>query len=408
MKYLAIVKILNIKKLIKLSIVYFCNYFVDKNTMSKFALPNSVLLLEKNETMRFGIYLILFLSLFTIGCRESNVTDTSFSPLPNDANKQFSKQGNFMDERITDNSLKPTYYFQRSKIHFQEKDYKAALRDVQAAIQLDSFQSRFYFLKSVILADLGTNQDALGAARKAERMGYKSIGLDILISKLYYENSESNLSIQYLRKARQVLPNSPTISYLYGAIYADAQDTVQAFNELKEAIRLDSSYTNAYSKLIATYRKYGFVNQAIDYGTLAARHCEENKDLIYEIATTLLANEQIDSAVFWHRKLLKIDADSWQANLGLAKYHIAKKEYLEAEKFYNRALEYNPNIDGGYYQLGYIYEYYAKDLEKSMKYYKKAIRINRGSEAIESALQRVTWKLKRRYMPESKADSVTS
>ncbi len=358
--------------------------------------------------MRFGIYLILFVSLLTIGCKESNVTDTSFSPLPNEGNKQSSKQGNFMNERIADNSLKPDYYFQRSKINFQEKSYQAALRDIQAAIQLDSLQSRFHFWKSIILADLGTNQDALKSARQAEKMGYKSIGLDILISKLYYENKEPNLSIQYLRKARQVLPSSPTISYLYGAIYADAQDTAQAFNELKEAIRLDSAYTNAYAKLIATYRKYGFVNKALDYGTAATRHCEENEDLIFEIATTLLANEQIDSAAFWHQKLLRINPDSWQANLGLAKYHIAKKEYLEAEKFYNTALEYNPNIEGGYYQLGYIYEYYAKDFEKAAKYYKKAVRLNRGNEEIEQALQRVNWRLERRYAPKIKNDKTDS
>jgi tetratricopeptide (TPR) repeat protein len=349
--------------------------------------------------MRLGIYFILLLSVFTIGCKESNVTDTSFSPLPNESNKQLSKQDDFMNERITDNSLKPEYYFQRSKIYFQEKNFQAAIRDIQAAIQLDSSQSRFHFWKSVILTDLGTNQDALTSARNAEKMGYESVGLDILISKLYYENNEPNLSIQYLRKARQVLPNSPTISYLYGAIYADAKDTAQAFNELKEAIRLDSTYTNAYAKLISTYKKYGLLNKALTYGAAATRHCEENENLIYEIANTLLLSEQIDSATFWHQKLLKINPNSWQANLGLAKYYIAKKEYLKAEEYYNTALKINPNIEGGYYQLGYIYEYYAKNVEKAVKYYKKATRLNRSNQEIATALQRATWKLERRYMP---------
>ena len=346
-----------------------------------------------------NIILLCFIGGLFWSCKESKTLDTSFSPLPNEGNVNITKQANFLDDRISDNSLKPEYYFYRAKNHYEQKELEPALRDIQVAIRLDSSQSRHYFWQAMIMADLGSNQEALRTALRSEEMGYESIGLDILIGRLYYESNEPNLAIRYLRRARQILPEFPTISYLYGSIYADAKDTAQAFNELKEAIRLNPNYEEAYTKVVKIYREYGMYTNALSYAKRATKHFEPTEILSFEIATTLLQQENLDSASFWYNKVLEKNPSAWRANLGIAKYLIAKKDYLQAEKYYNKALEYNPNIEGGYYQLGYIYEYYVRDLEKAIAYYKKGSRLDRANEELAQALRRATRKLENPYIP---------
>ena len=345
-------------------------------------------------------YLIICLSILVLaGCKKSNVSDTAFSPLPNDENVNSQRQENFLDERIAETSLKPEFYFYRAKSNYEQDKLEDALKDIQIAVRLDSSQSRYFFWKGMILADLSTTETALQAAKKAEKMGFESIGLDILIAKLYYQINEPNLALRYLRKARQVMPQFPTISFLYGSIYASAQDTAQAFNELREAIKLKPNYEEAYVKIMEIYRDNGMPKQALTYGKTALKHCDAEEPLCFEIANNLVAIEQFDSAAHWYEKTLAQDPNMWQANFRMAKHLISQKRHKDAVKYYAKALEYNPNIEGGYYQLGYIYEFYTKELDLAVTYYKKAVRLNRGNKEIAQALKRAKRRLENPYTP---------
>ena len=337
--------------------------------------------------MRLSILIFICVGVLSWSCQKKEY-DSSFAPLPSAQSLDANKQLEFINERIDDNALTAEYYFHRSKLNSESNRFRAAMRDIQAAIRLDSSKSQYHFWKANLLNMLNTPREAIGSALIAERMGYSGLELDMLLGKLHYLNQNPVQSLVHLRRARQVNPQDSDISYLFGAIYADAKDTAQAFNELHDAIKLDSSNSEAYVKAIQLATDFQLLPKAKSLVKNAVSKCEMNEDLSYELARFLLTNNQVDSASYWFSKMLALNPESWKANFGMAKYLIAKKQYVEAEDYYVNALEYNPNIQGGYYQLGYIYEYYAKDVDKAIKYYKKAKRLNRSNEEIASALKR--------------------
>lgn len=334
----------------------------------------------------------LFISLLFIACQRQEV-DSTLAPLPNTTTVSATKQLSFINERIDDDSYGAEYYYHRAKLHSASNELRAAMKDIQAAISLDSSQGHYHFWKAQILNLLNTPRDAINSALKAEQLGYSGVDLDLLLGKLHYLNQNPVQALIHLRRARQINQESAAISYYFGAIYADASDTAQAFNELNEALTLDSTNLNAYTKYIQLTNKVEMVGRSFKLAQQAVKYCKPDEDLSFEIAQLLLTANQVDSAAFWFQKILTQAPSSWKANLGMAKYLIAKKQYVEAENYYVTALEYNPNIEGGYYQLGYIYEYYAKDLNKALKYYKKATRLNRGDVEIAAAARRAEWKV---------------
>lgn len=360
--------------------------------------------------MRTFFYLISLL-LFFASCKKQEF-DNTLAPLPNTQTVDASKQLEFINNRIDDDSYGAEYYYYRAKLHTEANQLRSAMKDIQAAISLDSTKSHYHFWKAQVLNLLNTPRDAISSALKAERLGYSGLDLDLLLGKLHYLNQNPVQSITHLRRARQINQESTDISYYFGAIYADAGDTAQAFNELKQALALDSTNRSAYTKYIQLTKKVGEINQSIKIANQAVKYCTPDENLSYEIAQLLLVSNQVDSAAYWFRTILNQSPNSWKANLGMAKYLIAMKQYVEAENYYVTALEYNPNIAGGYYQLGYIYEYYAKDVKKALKYYRKATRLNRGNEEIAAAAKRAEWKVEHktlRYTPKpAKVDSTAT
>lgn len=360
---------------------------------------------------RFNLFLFCVVLYGVLSCQKQEL-DSSFAPLPSDKTVNSSKQLKFINELLDDNSFTAEYYFHRAKLNSEANRLRAGMRDIQAAIQLDSTKSQYHFMRATMLSKLNTPRDAIGSALTAEKMGYSGFELDLLLGKLHYQNQNPVQSLVHLRRARQIDQSNPEISYYFGAIYADVEDTAQAFNELYETIELNKNHLEAYVKAVQLSMKFQLGQKARSLVRQALNYCEPNEDLSFEIAQLLLRDNLVDSAAVWFDKILKASPDSWKANLGMAKYLIAKKLYVEAENYYVSALEYNPNIEGGYYQLGYIYEYYAKDMDKAIKYYKKAKRLNRGNEDIALALQRAEKKklyLERGYRPRPiKTDSVNT
>ncbi|MGB0523141.1 MAG: tetratricopeptide repeat protein [Flammeovirgaceae bacterium] len=314
--------------------------------------------------------------------------DSSFAPLPSARTIDPQKQLMFINERIEDNSFTAEFYYRRAILNQEANRYRAGMRDIQAAIRLDSSKSEYHFLRAHILSELNTPRDAINSALTAEKMGYSGLELDLLLGKLHFLNQNYGQSLLHLRRARQVSHDNPEISYYFGAIYAQAEDTAQAFNELDNALLLDPKNIDAYVTGIQLANKFNRFRKSQQLAQQSLKNCAPTIDLSYEIAQTLLVTNQVDSAAYWFEKILKEEPESWKASLGMAKYLIAKKQYIEAEDYYVNALEYNPNIEGGYYQLGYIYEYYAKNYEKALKYYTKAKRLNRGNEEIMLAVER--------------------
>ena len=128
--------------------------------------------------MKFSTLYFLFIIVF-MACQRQEV-DSTVAPLPNIQTVSASKQLAFINDRIEDDSYVPEYYYQRAKLHSAANNLRLAMKDIQAAISLDSSRSHYHFWKAQVLDVLNAPRDAINAALKAEQLGYAGVEVDAL------------------------------------------------------------------------------------------------------------------------------------------------------------------------------------------------------------------------------------
>lgn len=338
--------------------------------------------------------------LMVSSCQKVDFSDNGFVPLPSQSNTDDQKRLTFLTELLNEDSNEPTYYYQRAKLNYKLERYRVGLRDIEACIKLDGEKAEYLYWKASMLSELNDYEQALLVANQAIAKGLSRTDMDILLGQLHYHNGNTADALQYLENAYKLAPDNANAAYYLGAIFDDRADSASAIRELQNAIRLKPSYTDAYLRVVDIYNDGGLHSLAGEYLQKALASCQSDAALFVEVGHWLWRDSQRDSSIYWYRRGLQMRPALWEANYQLAQYYIDKKDYVLAESYYKEALSYNPNIKDGYYQVGYIYEYYLNQLEEAKKAYQKALKLDQSkAKEITLIIQRIDKKIALQQKP---------
>ncbi len=339
-------------------------------------------------------YLLLIIFASLASCNELDTSVQTFAPIPNEENTEAQKQLSYLSELIRDNPSQADLYYKRACLNHDLSRFRTALIDIETCLKIKGVTGELLFWKAKILAGLKDYEQALAIANQAIEMGVNHTDMDILFGQLQYHNGNAADALPYLENAYSIFPQDPTTAYYLGAIFDDRQDTSSAIREFNQAVRLKPDYTDAYLRLIRLYSRYELVDHSGETVAKALESCPPNAGVYQELGNWLWEQNFLDSAAYWYRQSLQLRPASWIANYRMALYYIAQKEYVLAESYYTEALAYNPNIPGGYFQIGYIYEFYLNQLEEAQQAYQKGKRIDReNAQALTESLERLKRKM---------------
>lgn len=343
-------------------------------------------------TVKATIIFLLFTGLYACNAFKEDVE--AFAPLPSESWLRTQSQLEYLSERIQEDGEQADYYFKRAKLNESLGKYRAAFLDIEACLRISGETGKYLYWKAKILAGLNDYEKALNIASKAVDSGFKSAEMNILLGQLQYQNGNTTEALPHLEKAYTLFPSNATTAYYLGAIYDDREDTLSAIRELSKTIQLKPDYTDAYLRLIQLYNRHNRTEAARPLVTKALNSCPPNASVYLQMGDVMWRQAALDSAVYWYREALQLWPSSWLANYKMAQYHIEKNNYELAESFYKEALSYNPNISGGYFQIGYIYEYYLNNLKEAKKAYEKGLRIDiDNADDLKLGIRRVDRKL---------------
>ena len=348
----------------------------------------------KSITPFIQSYLFFGLFLGLMACGSLQEDSQKFAPLPSEELLKEQRQLSYLSQTLEEEGPDASVYLQRARINARLEKYRTALIDIESCIQLGGEQAKHLYWKARILAGLNDYERALEVASEAVRKGENSTEMKILLGQLHYQNGNTTEALPYLENAYRLFPSNPTAAYYLGSIFDDRKDTTSAIRELSSAIEVRPNYTEAYLRLIRLYNRYERPEAAQPLIQKALDNCPPNASIYLATGNALWRQEALDSAVYWFREALQLRPSSWQANQKMALFHLRNKNYQLAESFYREALAYNPNIPGGYFQVGYIYEYYLEKLEQAKVSYEKGLRIDQDNEeALKAGIRRVDRKL---------------
>lgn len=331
--------------------------------------------------------------LALVACQPEERARVEMPPLPDSTRIVWQQQTEYLSGLILTSPKDGRLYMQRAHVYLQAQDYRNALSDAEEAIKLSGSTAETLYLKALALRGLRRPKEAFLELMEARNHGLSEAELLAVAGDLAYKSGFVAQAEMYLQEAVRLYGTMHEPVYYLGMMYRDRGDTTQAFQYWRRAVSLRPDFTPAYEAAIGLYNRLNQPANAIPWMTAAALHCPPDAGFYQEIGNLYLRLGQQDTAARWYSRAFRIDSTRWESAYQLAQHHISQKNFIAAEGFYTAALRLNPDIPNGYYQLGYIYEYYLAQYEKAQKSFVLAGRMDTTNRDIPRSIRRVEYKM---------------
>ncbi len=146
-----------------------------------------------------------------------------------------------------------------AKIYFYIQLYSEAMGEILDLERNNLQNAESFFVKALILNETEAYQDAIKSLKKAIEYDNKHWEAYNLIG-IIYAKLDDPLAVEYFKTSISLFPKNAEIRFNAGWIFQQYGDQDRAIEEYNEAIKLDSTYYQAYYNL-----GYIYVNEIKDY-----------------------------------------------------------------------------------------------------------------------------------------------
>ena len=195
----------------------------------------------------------------------------------------------------------------------------AALRDVQAALDLDDPDvGELYYLQARALRSQGRLTAALAAARQAAEAGFSSPELPLLEGETHLAAHQYPEALASLDRTLRLDPDQPAALFYKGLAYAATQDTTQALDYLQAALARAPRQAEILHQLAFLLNAYRVPEEAVVYASRGLRLDSASGALTYDYGRQLELQGRPDSAWWYYRRALVLDSTTYRADYRLA------------------------------------------------------------------------------------------
>ncbi len=293
----------------------------------------------------------------------------------------------FYQTKLNADPNNPLVLFERAQYYIRKGNVELAQLDLEQALEKDSSILKVHKLYAdVNLAQLDLEKskyhyDYIIARDSTNAGAYVGLG------KLYAALNNSQEAIYYLSEALKINPYLPEPYFTKGLIYRSdyyvrededprkEESWNRAVSSFQTAVEQDPNYYSAYIAMGVMYDEKGdslaleYYNSAID---IAPNSLEAwyNKGMYYQ------NREEVDDALNCYYTINDID-ETWPDpyyNIGYI-HLLMTREYDSSIFYFERATQLDPMYYQAYNNMGFAYEKKG-DLNNARKFYQKAVEIN--------------------------------
>ena len=208
----------------------------------------------------------------------------------------------------------------------------------QQAIQLYPDNGYAHSLLGRALIELGNPQNASEHLRKATQLSPEVASAWLALAEYYTVNHESAKAQNTLQSGVEAAPNAVELHYALGQSYLNAgteEKALNAFEEASKLLEVIGHETNPLSKSIVldlgnTLLALGQSRKALSTFNKAFQNYPSDNDIATAYAGMLMQESEYRNALEVLAVILEQDPENLEANLNLARAHMALKEEAEA------------------------------------------------------------------------------
>lgn len=217
-----------------------------------------------------------------------------------------------------------------------------AVSAIRKAIDLDKAKPEYYLLATQIYININDHNQALLAAKEAEKAGVNNVWLFSTLATISTEQGDSSLAFEYINKAIDADPANPASYFRKGNLFLSFKDTVAALESYNRSLKMDS---NNYELLTI------LTDISLAQGqNINAKHLLTKKLSLFELDSKtrlqkglfFMRTGLLDSALVEFKNIIKLDSGNYMAYYHSSRISFQKGQYDSAQFYAQRTIDLNP------------------------------------------------------------------
>lgn len=320
------------------------------------------------------------------GCNPKQ--QTSINEVPDSSPDSLSQMIGDLTSRLVRDSLNGDLYHERSKLLLKQEKVNDALRDITRSIELDSLNPDYYLTLADVHLGRGKVQSALEALDKALSLDSDDVAVLLKAAEIHVVIRDYKKAIGYIDRVLNLDESQPKAYFLRGVVLLENSDTLHAIPNFQKAIDKDQDYFDAHLQLGLVFADKKS-RLAVDYLNNALNLQPENKEVQYYLALFYQESGKYDKAIALYEAMLQKNPDFYFGFYNIGYIHLVYlQDYDKAIGYFTNAIEIKPDYTDAWYNRGFAYEM-KKDVENSLKDYKKALELTPNYEKAIDGINRV-------------------
>lgn len=297
-----------------------------------------------------------------------------------------------LTQRLVDNPNDPKLFATRAKAFYENENYDHAIQDMAYAMKVDSNNAEYHHLLSDIYLDYYKSRLALKTMKRCVSIHPKSIPSLLKLADIQQLLKQYDASMASVARVMKIEPNNPHGFFKIGLNHSLKGNKQMAIKSLQQCVDLEPDYTDAWV-LLGQIFEGDKSKLAAQYFENATQTAPDNPDILYNQASYLHNQNQLDESATLLRKIISIDKRYANAFHRLGIIYIEKDSLDKAYENFNIAVSVKPEFGIAYYYRGYTSELQGK-LESAKVDYQNILNFEPDYQKAKEGLARVNQALK--------------
>lgn len=291
-------------------------------------------------------------------------------------------------QKIMDDSKRDDYYAERAyALISNDKNYKLAIIDLEKAIALNPKNGAY--LTKLADAYFGNNQ-----TYKAKETYLKAHNLNPNDAEVLFKTGQFFMFVKKYDEAKRFLNEAlkkdesyPKIYFILAQAFKETQDTTKAIEYYKRAILIDAGDYDAYLQLgqILTVKNN---KEALKYLDGAINTNESIEEAWYARGYYHQLGGDFEKALHDYQKTILINPNHTQAYYNAGYIYFYKKNWPMAIRHFDMSIKANNEFEKPVYMIGLCKEAENK-LDEAELFFKRCLQLNPNFELAKEGLNRL-------------------
>lgn len=247
-----------------------------------------------------------------------------------------------------------------------EDDLEVALREFQAAAELDPQLAVAHSRMGVIYQRMGEYERAIACFANAIRYNPFSFNDSLSLARLYHFTKRLHDAVEVYLHACDLEPDDFDAQLNLGVCYQQMGEIQQAVERFHNAIEIDSDRPHAFVNLGVAYDTQGKYYEAIHSYKDALERDNHQPLVLVNLSHTYMKQDRLKISRATLETALKVDDQLAPAHEALGYCLFRMQDYDGAERAYRSAALYDTKLPNTYAGLGSIYALrYIQDKSRS-------------------------------------------